>query len=114
MARIELTRSFVRQLSKRFSEHEANKVLDLIETLEDTPRKGKTLGNIGSVVIKELKYKKFRFYFLVDGWSLKCVDEEHLKDLLLRFVRMSDKKRQQQTLDEIKNILVRIGPNGFE
>lgn len=113
MVRIELTNSFVKQLRKTLSKQEAHKVLDLIETLKENPRKGKTLGNVGVVVIKELKYKKFRFYFLLDGWSLKCVDEKHLKDLLLRFVRMSDKKRQQQTFEEIKYILVNIGPEGF-
>jgi len=33
--------------------------------------------------------------------------------LLLRFVRMSDKKYQKQTINEIKVILTRLGPEGF-
>ena len=64
-------------------------------------------------IIKELKYKSFRFYFITDGFKLKCIDENALVDLLLRFVRMSDKKAQQETINEIKFILRTLGPEGF-
>ena len=36
-----------------------------------------------------------------------------LKDLLIKFVRMSDKKTQQKTIDEIKAILRTFGEEGF-
>ena len=69
----------------------------------------KTVGKI----IKELKYKNFRFYFVTNGYKLKCYNENDLVDLLIRFVRMSDKKTQQKVIDEIKVVLKKIGPFGF-
>jgi len=63
--------------------------------------------------IKELKYKNFRFYFITDGYKLKIMDESKLVDLLIRFVRMSNKKEQQKTIDEIRKILLHFGPEGF-
>jgi hypothetical protein len=33
---------------------------------------------------------------------------------LIRFVRMSDKKHQQETINEIKKILANFGTNGFK
>jgi hypothetical protein len=42
------------------------------------------------------------------------MDEAALTDLLLKFVRMSDKKHQQETIEEIKTILRTIGPGGFK
>ena len=41
------------------------------------------------------------------------MNESKLTDLLIRFVRMSDKKDQQKTIDEIRNILRKIGEKGF-
>jgi len=41
------------------------------------------------------------------------MDESKLVDLLIRFVRMSDKKDQQQTINEIRKILINFGPEGF-
>lgn len=65
-------------------------------------------------MIKELKYNDFRFYFITDGYKLKIMDESQLANLLIHFVRMSDKKSQQETIDEIKRILVHFGPEGFK
>jgi hypothetical protein len=42
------------------------------------------------------------------------MDESSLTDLLIRFVRMSDKKDQQQTIDEIRKILLNFGSEGFK
>ena len=113
MAKIEIIRSLVLEIKKKFSKGEANKILDVIHDLENHPKKGKLLGTVGGIVIKELKYKNFRFYFIVDGFKLKIFKEEELVDLLLRFVRMSDKKHQQETINEIKHILRIIGTKGF-
>jgi len=41
------------------------------------------------------------------------MDEAYLIDLLIRFVRMSDKKDQQKTINEIKKILQKFGPQKF-
>lgn len=114
MAKIEILRSLVLKIKKKFNRAEANKILDLINTLKDNPKKGKLIGNIGEIVIKEIKYKNFRFYFITEGYKLKFFSEEELTDLLLKFVRMSDKKHQQETINEIKIILQKIGPKGFK
>lgn len=109
MVKIEIVKSFVYNIKKTFSKTEANKIIDLIQSLQKNPKKGKILGTVGGIIIKELKYKKFRFYFLADGFKLKFILEDDLKDLLLKFVRMSDKKSQQKTINEIKNVLIKIG-----
>ena len=114
MPRIEIVKSLVLNIKKKFSKAEANKIIDLIQSLDNNPRKGKILSSLGGIVIKELKYRNFRFYFIADGFKLKCMGEDELVDILLRFIRMSDKNRQQQTINEIKHILQTIGPKGFK
>jgi len=109
MAKVEIILSLFEEIQKKFK-GEAHKIIDLIETLEANPHKGKLLGNIGGIVIKEIRYKSFRFYFITDGYKLKLFDEQSLVDILIKFVRMSDKKDQQQTIDEIKKILINFGP----
>jgi hypothetical protein len=113
MAKIEIVLSLFEEIQKKFK-GEAHKIIDLMETLKNNPKKGKLLGQVGGVVIKELKYKNFRFYFITDGFKLKFIDESNLIDLLIRFVRMSDKKEQQKTINEIKRILINFGPDGFK
>ena len=113
MAKVEIVAPLFNEIRKKFKA-ESHKIIDLMESLEENPNKGKSLGNIGGIVIKELRYKGFRFYFITDGYKLKFFNEESLTDLLIRFVRMSDKKHQQQTIDEIKKILINFGPKGFD
>jgi len=112
MAKVEIIESLFEKIRRKFK-GESHKIIDLLETLEDNPRKGKIVGNFAGVVIKEIKYKSFRFYFIVDDFKLRCLDEEHLVDLLIRFVRMSDKKSQQKVIEEIKNVLKVICAGGF-
>jgi mRNA-degrading endonuclease RelE of RelBE toxin-antitoxin system len=112
MVKIEIAEDLFEEVEKRFKQ-DSTKIFDLIETLEDNPKKGKLVGNVGGIVIKELRYKGFRFFFLADGFKLKFLNEEELTDLLLKFVRMSDKKHQQKVIDEIKHILRTIGAGGF-
>ncbi len=113
MAKVEIVESLLNEIEQRFK-GESHKILDLLEILENNPKKGKAIGNVGGVVIKELRYKSFRFYFISDGYKIRCFDSEHLTDLLIRFVRMSDKKEQQEVIDEIKKILREVGPSGFD
>ncbi len=89
-------------------------MLKLLKSLEQNPKKGKLLGQFAGFQIKELKYKGSRFYFIVDGGKINVLSEEELIDILMKFVRMSDKKTQQKTIEEIKKILIKIGPSGFE
>jgi hypothetical protein len=112
MAKVEIVRSLFEEIQKKFK-GEAHEIIDLMESLENNPNKGKALGHVGGIVIKELKYKSFRFYFLTGGYKLKFLDESKLVDLLITFVRMSDKKHQQQTIEEIRRVLLNMGLEGF-
>jgi hypothetical protein len=113
MVKVEIVRSLFEEIEKIFKK-DATKIFDLIETGSNYPNKGSVVGSVGGIVIKELKYKGYRFYFLADGFKLKFIDEESLQDLLLKFVRMSNKKHQQKVIEEIKQVLITIGPKGFE
>lgn len=104
MAKVEIVRSLLDEIEKKFK-GESHDIIDLLETVEENPYKGKVVGNVGGIVIKELKYKGFRFYFILEGDRLKVFSKELLTDLLIKFVRMSDKKDQQKVIEEIKHVL---------
>ena len=112
MAKVSIAERLKEEILKKFKE-ESKIIFRQMYSLSDNPKKGKLLGNVGGVVIKELKYKNFRFYFITDGYKLKIMDESKLTDILIRFVRMSDKKHQQQTINEIKKILMHLGSREF-
>src|SRR3989304_7958251 len=105
MVQVTILKTLKDEILKKFKE-ESKTIFRQMYSLAENPHKGKSLGHVGGIVIKELKYKNFRFYFITDGYKLKIMDESKLIDLLIRFVRMSDKKHQQQTIDEIKKILI--------
>jgi len=113
MAKVEIIDSLEEEIFKKFR-GESITIFKLLKTLEKNPKKGKFLGQFAGFAVKELKYKKFRFYFIVDGYKLNVLSEKELVELLMKFVRMSDKKSQQKTIDEIRQILLKIGPAGFE
>ena len=113
MAKVKIASSLFEEIQKKFK-GEAHEIIDLLETLEENPKKGKELGTVGGIVIKELKYKNFRFYFITDGYKIKVMKDSELIDLLIKFVRMSDKKDQQKTINEIKKVLQYFGPEGFK
>jgi hypothetical protein len=112
VAKVEIDAGLKNEILKKFK-HESVDILKQMQSLEENPHKGKELGQVGGIVIKELKYASFRFYFITDGFKLKIMDQTKLVDLLIKFVRMSDKKDQQKTINEIKNILIRFGVEGF-
>ena len=112
MVQIEIVESLFQEIERRFK-GEAAEIFDLMESLKENSKKGKELGTVGGIVIKELRCNGFRFYFLADGFKLKLLGESDLTDLFLRFVRMSDKKHQQKVIEEIKVILRTIGPVRF-
>lgn len=113
MAKVGIAESLFVEINKRFKQQSVE-VFEYLKSLESSPQKGKVLGTVGGIVIKELKYSGFRFYFITDGFKLKYLDKDLLVDLLLQFVRMSDKKHQQQTINEIKHVLITVGAGGFE
>ena len=112
MAKVKIAPRLFQEIQDKFK-GEAHKIVDLLETLESNPKKGKIVGQVRGVVIKELKYKKFRFYLITDGFKLRVLSIQELNDLLIKFVRMSDKKSRQKVIEEIKNILRKFGEEGF-
>ncbi len=113
MAKVMIAEKLKDEILKKFKQ-ESKKIFRQMHSLGNNPKKGKLLGNVGGVVIKEIRYEGFRFYFITDGYKLKVMSQDNLSDLLIRFVRMSDKKHQQQTIDEIRKILVNFGSKGFD
>ena len=113
MAQVTILETLKDEILKKFK-GESKIIFKQMYSLSENPHKGKPLGQVGGIVIKEIRYKSFRFYFITDGYKLKIMDESKLVDLLIRFVRMSDKKDQQQTIDEIRKILLNFGLKGFD
>lgn len=112
MAKVSIAESLKDEIIKKFK-GESVKMFKHMRSLEENPNKGKFLGQVGGIAIKELKYDSFRFYFILDEHKLKIMDKSDLTDLLIRFVRMSDKKHQQKTINEIRKILINVGSKGF-
>lgn len=112
MARVEITESLFEEIEKTFR-GQAKEVIDLMKSLEDSPAKGKEIGVVGRILIKELRYKNYRFFFITDGFKIKCLRKQDIEELVFKFVRMADKKNQQKVIDEIKYILKMIGTEGF-
>ena len=112
MAKVIISEVLKNEIIKKFKK-ESKKIFKQIYSLRDNPKKGKPLANVGKIVIKELKYESFRFYFITDGYKLKILRSEELKDLLIKFVKMSDKDSQQKTINEIKNALRSLDDEGF-
>jgi len=108
MARVIITNSLIKEIHKKFRE-ESLKIFNLMKNLETYPSKGKLLSAVGNILIKEIKYNKFRFYFLTDGNKIKFASEDELSSILIKFVAMSEKKDQQTVIDKIKNTLKSLG-----
>ncbi len=112
MAKVIFTKKLEGEINKVFK-NESTKIFESMRELENNPHKGRPLGQVGGIVVKEIRYDSFRFYFITDGFKLKMLQKEELNDLLIKFVRMSDKKTQQKTIDEIKDVLRKLGEEGF-
>jgi hypothetical protein len=112
MAQVTISPSLKEEMFARFK-GESEKIFLRMKSLEQNPHQGKALGHVVGIVIKELKYEKFRFYCITDGHILKFGTEDELAALLIKFVRMSEKKDQQKTIDEIKRILQSMGFEAF-
>jgi len=108
MAKVVISESLKNHILKKFKQ-ESKKIFRLMHSLEENPKKGKFVGQIEGIVVKELRYKSFRFYFITEGFKLKILNVEELSDLLIKFVRMSDKKDQQKVIEDIKSVLREIG-----
>jgi hypothetical protein len=112
MAQVVITKKLEEEINKKFK-GESIRIFSLMQSLEENPKKGKEIGNINKVLIKEIRYNKYRFYFLTDGYKIKFFKVEDLKDLIIKFVRMSEKKDQEKVINDIKNVLRNIGEESF-
>jgi hypothetical protein len=112
MAKVIITPDLEEEINKIFK-HESVEIFSLLCTLKENPKKGKEVGCIGRIVIKEIKYKKYRFYFITDGYKIKFLKVEELQDIIIKYVRMSQKKDQKKTIEEIKAVLRKLGEEGF-
>lgn len=112
MAKVIITKKLEEEINKKFKS-ESIQIFDLMRSLEEYPHKGKVVGQVGGIAIKEIKYNTFRFYFITDGFKIKLLGKDELEDLLIKFIRMSDKKTQQKVIDEIKHILKNFGEGNF-
>jgi hypothetical protein len=112
MARVIITESLKEQVIRSFK-NESIKIFERFKSLETSPHKGDAVSSVEGAVIKELRYGTHRFYFVTDGQVLKFGTDDQLASLLIKFVRMSKKKDQQKTIDEIKDILKSMGFDGF-
>lgn len=110
--RVIVTDKLEEKINKKFKK-ESVEIFNLIYSLKASPNKGKIIGTAGQLLIKELKYKNFRFYFITDGYKIKMLDKEEVEEVLIKFVKMSDKKNQQKVINEIKLILRTLGGEGF-
>jgi hypothetical protein len=112
MAEVIITEALKNEILKKFKE-ESKKIFNLMHSLKENPKKGKEVGCVSNVLIKEIKYEGYRFYFITNGFRLKFLDINDLQNLIIKFVRMSNKKEQQKVIDEIKVVLRKIGESGF-
>ena len=112
MAEVIITMFLEKKINKTFKQ-DSVKVFSLLTSLEENPKKGKEIGAVGNVAVKEVKYNKYRFYFITDRYKVKFLSSDELKDLMIKFVEMSEKKNQQKTIDKIKHILRVFGDEKF-
>ena len=113
MIHIKILKNLRDEIYKTFK-GDSIKVYTLIKSLEKNPNKGDILGHVGIMSIRELKYDTFRFYFIVNGHELYLFNHAKLEELLITFVRMSKKKNQQRTINEITRILKKVTDYEFD
>jgi len=112
MVEVRITLALREQVFRIFKE-QSYEIFDRFKSLEQQPQKGKAVGHVDNIVIKELKDGKYRFYFITDGHILKFGSPEEIAQLLIKFVRMSEKKDQPQIIAEVKRILQSMGFDGL-
>lgn len=112
MAKVVITKYLEEEINKKFKK-ESIKIIKLMYSLKQNPKKGKSIGHIEGILIKELRYKSYRFYFITNGLKIKLLTDSELGNLLIKFIRMSDKKNQQKVINEIKEILRNLGGEAF-
>ena len=100
--------SLVKKLEKRFNKNELKELKKIFLSLQDNPYQGDLVYSFGNFVLKEKKYKTFRFYFLHSRKILIIKDLEELKDEIIRFIEMSKKNNQQRIIDKLKEMMNKL------
>lgn len=113
MIRIIIVTSLRKAIWKTFKK-DSLKVFNLIRELESNPNKGKRIGQVGIISIRELKFRSFRFYYILNSNTLSLFNKEKLSDLLIKFIAMSKKNGQQKTINKINSILEYLDSDEFD
>ena len=100
-----IEKSLVKKLEKKFKPKELKEIKSLFLSLQENPFQGDLLYTFGSFVLKEKKYKSFRFYFIHSHKILIIKDIDNLKDEIIKFIEMSKKNDQQKVIDKLKEML---------
>lgn len=110
MVKIFIKDDLLKKIDKKFPKKEVGDILRFLYSLKENPYKGKKLAIIGNVLLKELKYQNFRFYFIQTSKFIKILSKEDLKNELIKFVEMSNKgPEQQKAIDRLRNKLANFG-----
>ncbi|MFT4312058.1 MAG: hypothetical protein ACMXYF_02415 [Candidatus Woesearchaeota archaeon] len=105
MVIVAITQDLDKELKKRLDKNTYYKIKDLFMSLKKDPYKGDVLHVLGNVILKEIKFKTFRFYFLTSNNLIKFVACNNLEKELIKFIRMSKKNDQQHVINDILNKL---------
>ena len=101
MVIVAITKNLDKELKKRLDKNTYYEIKEVFSSLKQNPYKGDLLHVLGTVVLKEIRYKTFRFYFLTSNNLIKFIASTDLEKELIRFIKMSKKNDQQKVIDEI-------------
>ena len=108
MVIVRIDDSLIKKLEKRFNKKDLREIKKLFLSLQDNPFQGNHLYTFGNFVLKEKKFKTFRFYFLHSKRIIIIKDIDKLKDEIIRFIEMSKKNDQQKVIDKLKKMMNKL------
>ena len=108
MVKVRIDDSLVKKLEKKFNKQELKELKEIFLSLQENPYQGDLIYTFGNFVLKEKKYKSFRFYFLHSRKILIIKDLDKLKDEIIRFIEMSKKNNQQKVIDKLKEMIKKL------
>jgi mRNA-degrading endonuclease RelE of RelBE toxin-antitoxin system len=107
MIKIIILNSLRNKIYKIFKQ-DSLKVYKKIKQLKNNPNKGKILAHIGTITLREIRHNTFRLYYTIDKNKLNLFNQEKLEELLIKFIELSKKNKQQKTIDKLKEILKKL------
>jgi len=115
MVQIYISQSLLKEINKRLSKGEADVCLKLLYSLKENPYKGDIITVVGNILLKEMRFKNFRFYYIHSAKLLKIGLIEDLQSEIIKCIAMSDKsKEQQEVINKIKDNLKKYGFDWFD